>query len=193
MALSPKPIVGTFAGAGLNISSMFGGEIVPVSLHAPLFWLGIVLFFGSIIWGVCEYLNWLPIITFWRPKQIPILEAVTGIYEQLRAQQAAIATFAEAQGKGNSEDIIGWLCYALFSNSGGGEARMRLFGCRKPSRIKEPININSPPSDFRFENGEIVLKERSSEICYDNLTVNKKDILGAIQSLRVMGGNLGNV
>jgi hypothetical protein len=129
-----------------------------------------------------------------QPKRMPLLEAATRAYEQLRLNNAAVAKHAEYLNQDGSHGIITWFCLAMTSDQHSYGQLVKLTGRRRPSRLDEQININNPHSDFKFENETLILKERNSDVIYDNLTIDPQQLPSAIRALgHLSGTHAGNL
>jgi hypothetical protein len=119
-------------------------------------------------------------------SEISLLEAATLAYELTR--DLAAGEHAEILAETES-DILCWYCTAMALPTPERPPMVALKGVIPPSRLVERIE----PSilnrfEFAFENGELILKERSGRRRIRALTVNAKEAETAIAQISSWGG-----
>jgi hypothetical protein len=113
---------------------------------------------------------------------IPLMEAATRAYEQLR--HTPISIWAEASGD-SGEDALTWYCRFLTSTERSEKlAPIALTGVQPPSRIQESIDVHPSEYDFVVENDTIVLQERNGRCRYEKLSVNENELAAAIEEMK---------
>jgi hypothetical protein len=110
------------------------------------------------------------------------MEAATRTYEKTRDRPIAIA--AEAFNNSNDQ-ILTWYCYEMTRPRDDGQPPLVILqGTRPPSRLNEKIDVALLSNyDFRVENDEIVLQERTGNVRYKNLTVSRGEVAAAIKDM----------
>lgn len=171
----------TKAGLGLTlmgIAASLATPYLPLSIAAPAIAL---CFFGAafLLWPAAR--SGMEKLKFGGAGRIPLFEAATRAYEQTQGTEAAIFDYANSE---SSDDILIRMCDRLTRYRDGKAPLVKLYGSKPPSREIEEIYM-APLNRYEFVvvNGSIILNEQTGSFQYENLTVDKKELAGAIAKM----------
>jgi hypothetical protein len=117
-------------------------------------------------------------------RRIPLAKAARIAYE--KTQDKVVSGYAEGLSR-SRDDILTWYCNALIGRHHGTLAVLR--GVHPPSQVPEELDmITLSNYDFEVENGSVILKSRTGEDRYENLTIDKKELQAAIAEIAEWGG-----